>query len=290
MKDGEEWKTAFHTRYGHYEYTVMPFGLTNAPAMFQSLINAILRQYLDIFVTAYIDDVLVYTNGTLEEHRQHVKKILHALQEAGMRLHFDKSVFHVKEVEYLGSILTTEGICMDDTKITAVRDWPTPKNLKEVQSFLGFANFYRQFIKEYLRTAAPLTELTKKEETFTWRNSQERVFQELKEKFTSAPILASFDPGWWIIMETDASDQALGSCLCQPDAENCLHPVAYRSRKFSGPELRYDVHDKELLAIVNAFQEWRPYLEGVKYTVDVYSDHKNLAYFMMTKKLNRRQV
>ena len=112
-----------------------------------------------------------------------------------MRLHFDKSVFHVKEVEYLGLILTTEGICMDDTKITAVRDWPTPKNLKEVQSFLGFANFYRQFIKEYLRTAAPLTELTKKEETFTWGNSQERVFQELKKKFTSTPILASFDPG-----------------------------------------------------------------------------------------------
>ena len=287
MKDGEEWKTAFRTRYRHYEYTVMLFSLTNAPAMFQSLINAILRQYLDIFVTAYIDDVLVYTNGTLEEHRQHVKKILHALQEAGMRLHFDKSVFHVKEVEYLGSILTTEGICIDNTKTTAVQDWPTPKNLKEVQSFLGFANFYRRFIKEYSRTAAPLTELTKKEETFTWGNSQERVFQELKEKFTSAPILASFDPGQQIIMETDASDQALGSCLCQPDTENCLHSVAYRSRKFSGPELRYDVHDKELLAIVDAFQEWRPYLEGAKYTVDVYSDHKNLAYFTTTKKLNR---
>ena len=227
MKDSEEWKTAFRTRYRHYEYTVMPFSLTNTPVTFQSLINAILRQYLDIFVTAYIDDVLVYTNRTLEEHRQHVKKILHALQEAGMRLRLDKSVFHVKEVEYLGLILMTEGICMDDTKITAVQDWPTPKNLKEVQSFLGFANFYRQFIKEYSRTAAPLTELTKKEETFTWGNSQERVFQELKEKFTSAPILASFDPGRRIIMETDALDQALGSCLCQPDAENRLHPVAY---------------------------------------------------------------
>ena len=290
MKDGEEWKTAFRTRYGYYKYTVMPFSLTNAPATFQSLINTILRQYLDIFVTAYIDDVLVYTNGTLEEHRQHVKKILHALQEAGMRLHFDKSVFHVKEVEYLGLILTMEGICMDDTKITAVQDWPTPKNLNEVQSFLGFANFYQQFIKKYSRTAVPLTELTKKEETFTWGNSQERVFQELKEKFTSAPILASFDPGQQIIIETDASDQALGSCLCQPDTENCLHPVTYRSRKFSGPELRYDVHDKELLAIVNAFQEWRPYLEEAKYTVDMYSDHKNLAYFTTTKKLNRQQV
>ena len=110
MKDSEEWKTVFCTRYRHYKYTVMPFSLTNAPATFQSLINTVLRQYLDIFVTAYIDDVLVYTNGTLEEYKQHVKKILHTLQKAGMRLRLDKSVFHTKEVEYLGLILTTEGI------------------------------------------------------------------------------------------------------------------------------------------------------------------------------------
>ena len=142
MKDSEEWKTAFHTRYRHYKYTVMLFSLKNTLAIFQSLINAVLRQYLDIFVTAYIDDVLVYTNGTLEEYKKHVKTILHALRKAGMRLHLDKSVFHTKEVEYLGLILTTEGIQMDNTKTAAVQDWPTPKNLKEVQSFLGFANFY----------------------------------------------------------------------------------------------------------------------------------------------------
>ena len=227
MKDSEEWKTAFRTRYRHYKYTVMPFGLTNALATFQSLINAVLRQYLDIFVTAYIDDVLVYTNGTLEKHKQHVKKILHALQKAGMRLHLDKSVFHTKEVEYLGLILTTEGIRMDNTKTAAVRDWPTLKNLKEVQSFLGFANFYRQFIKDYLRTAAALTELTRKNKSFRWGESQQAAFQELKDKFISTPILASFDPEKRIILETDTSDQALGSCLCQPDADNCLHPVAY---------------------------------------------------------------
>ena len=110
MKDGEEWKTAFRTRYRHYKYTVMLFSLTNALAIFQLFINTILQQYLDIFVTAYIDDILVYTNRTLEEYKQYVKKILHTLQKAGMRLHLDKSVFHTKEVEYLGLILTTEGI------------------------------------------------------------------------------------------------------------------------------------------------------------------------------------
>ena len=110
MKDSEEWKTVFCTRYRHYKYTVMLFSLTNTLVTFQSLINAVLQQYLDIFVTAYIDDILVYTNRTLEEYKQHIKTILHILQKAGMRLHLDKSIFHTKEVEYLGLILTTEGI------------------------------------------------------------------------------------------------------------------------------------------------------------------------------------
>ena len=110
MKDSEEWKTAFCMRYGYYKYTVMLFSLTNVLVTFQSLINTVLQQYLDIFVTVYINDILVYTNGTLEEYKQHVKKILHALQKVGMRLHLDKSVFHTKEVEYLGLILITEGI------------------------------------------------------------------------------------------------------------------------------------------------------------------------------------
>ena len=227
MKDSEEWKTAFRTRYRHYKYTVMLFSLTNALATFQSLINTVLRQYLDIFVTAYINNVLVYTNGTLEEYKQYVKTILHVLQKAGMRLHLDKSVFHTKEVEYLGLILTTEGIRMDNTKMAAVQDWPTPKNLKEVQSFQGFANFYQQFIKDYSRTAVALTELTRKNKSFRWGESQQAAFQELKDKFISAPILALFDPEKRIILETDASHQALGSCLCQPDTDNRLHPVTY---------------------------------------------------------------
>ncbi len=290
MRNGEEWKTAFRTRYGHYEYTVMPFGLTNAPATFQALINSTLREYLDIFTTAYIDDILIYTKGSLEEHREHVKKVLEALNAAKMRLRLEKSQFHKQEVEFLGSILTTEGIKMDPTKITAVTDWKTPKNLKEVQAFIGLANFYRRFIKGYSSIVHPLTELTKKEKPFEWGTKQRTAFEELKKKFTTAPILASFDPTKRITIETDASDLALGSCLSQPDDQGRKRPVAYRSRKFTGPELNYDVHDKELLAIVDAFQEWRAYLEGARYTIEVYSDHKNLSYFTTTKKLNRRQV
>ena len=290
MKEGEEWKTAFQTRYGHYKYTVMPFGLTNALATFQALINTTLRKYLDIFVTAYLDHILIYTKGTLKEHIQAVKKVFKALQEADIRLRPDKCKFHVKTVKFLGSIITTDGIQMDKEKVKAIKEWLESRNLKEVQAFLGFANFYQRFIQGYSQICTPLTKMTKKEQPFHWECEQREAFEKLKKKFILAPILASFDPERKIILETDTSDQALGSCLSQPDAEEQLHPVAYCSRKFSGPELNYDVPNKELLAIVDAFEEWQAYLEGSRYPIVVYSDHKNLSYFTTTKKLNQRQV
>ena len=290
MKKGEEWKTAFQMRYGHYKYTVMPFGLTNAPATFQALINTTLCRYLDIFVSAYLNNILIYTKSTLKEHIQEVKKVFKVLQDADIRLRPDKCKFHVKTVKFLGSIITTDGIQMDDKKVKAIREWPEPRNLRDVQTFLGFANFYRRFIQRYSQICTPLTKMTKKEQPFHWECKQREVFEKLKKKFILAPILASFDPERKIILKTDASDQALGSCLSQPDAERQLHPVAYCSRKFSGPELNYDVHNKELLAIVDAFEKWRAYLEGSRHLIVVYSDHKNLSYFTTTKKLNRQQV
>ena len=265
----------------------MPFGLTNAPATFQALINTTLCKYLDIFVTAYLDDILIYTKGTLKEHIQEAKKVFKALQEADIRLRPDKCKFYVKTVKFLGSIITTNGIQMDNEKVKAIREWPEPRNLKEVQAFLGFANFYQRFIQGYSQICTPLTKMTKKEQPFYWECEQKEAFGKLKKKFISAPILASFDPERKIILKIDASDQALGSCLSQPDAERRLHPVAYRSRKFSGPELNYDVHDKKLLAIVDAFEEWQAYLEGSRHPIVIYSDHKNLSYFTTTKKLNR---
>ena len=268
----------------------MPFELTNAPATFQALINTTLCEYLDIFVTAYLDNILIYTKGTLKEHIQEVKKVFKALQEADIRLRPDKCKFHVKIVKFLRIIITTNGIQMDDEKVKAIREWPEPRNLKEVQAFLGFANFYQRFIQRYSQICTPLTKMTKKEQPFHWEYEQREAFEKLKKKFILAPILASFNPERKIILETNASDQALGSCLSQPDAKKQLHPVAYRSRKFSGPELNYDVHNKELLAIVDAFEEWRAYLEGSRHPIVVYSDHKNLSYFTTTKKLNRRQV
>ena len=261
----------------------MPFGLTNAPATFPALINTTLCKYLDIFVIAYLDDILIYTKSTLKEHIQAVKKVLKALQEVDIRLQPDKCKVYVKTVKFLGSIITTDGIQMDEEKVKAIREWPEPRNLKEVQAFLRFANFYQRFIQGYSQICTPLTKMTKKEQPFYWEYEQREAFEKLKKKFILARILASFDPKRKIILKTNASDQALRSCLSQLDAERQLHSVAYRSRKFSGSELNYDVHDKELLAIVDAFEEWRAYLKGSRHSIMVYTDHKNLSYFTTTK-------
>jgi len=289
IKEGDEWKTAFGSRLGHYEYLVMPFGLTNAPASYQSLINNILRKYLDDFVVAYLDDILIYSK-TKEEHIKHVTAVLEALEKADVRINGAKSVFHVQRVNFLGYVLTTDGVEMDPVKTAAIRDWPTPKNVTEVQEFMGFANFYRKFIRGYSGVSAPLTDLTKKDKTFAWTENEETAFKELKRRFSEAPILAIFDPEEHIVLETDASDYAIGACISQLGKDRKLHPIAFHSRKMIPAETNYDIHDKELLAVVTALQEWRVYLEGSKYPVKVLTDHKNLTWFTTTKVLNRRQV
>src|SRR2546421_11420905 len=177
MKKGEEWKTAFRTRYGHYEYTVMPFGLTNAPATFQALINDTLREYLDDFVVAYLDDILIYTKGTLAEHQKQVRKVLRKLQEKGMRLKRQKCEFHKKELEFLGIIVSRHEFKMDPTKIKAIREWPAPTNIREVQSFLGFTNYYRRFVKNYSKILGPITQLLKKKASSSGAKIRRRHFK-----------------------------------------------------------------------------------------------------------------
>ena len=165
IKEGEEWKTAFRTRYGHYEYLVMPFGLTNAPANCQMVVNEAIRYALDQYTIAYLDDILIYSR-TYKEHVRQVQRILKSLGERGLRVKPEKCEFHKEEVEFLGFRVGRNGIRIDPNKLQAIREWPTPKNVKEVQAFLGFANYNRQFIEGYSRKAKPLTDLTKKETQF----------------------------------------------------------------------------------------------------------------------------
>jgi len=293
MAEGEEWKTAFQMRYGLFESLVMPFRLTNAPSDFKALINDVLRAYLDDFCTAFLNDIFIYSN-TLKEHKKQVYKVLKALSDAGLHLKPEKCHFHKQEVKYLGFIITTNGIRMDPEKVSCVLGWETARTVTDVQCFLGFANFYRRFIKDYSKVVMLLTRMTKKEGgqyvPFVWGPEQQAAFDLLKKAFTSAPILRHFDYDWEIIVETDTSDYVSAGILSQHDDDDVLHPVAFYSKKQSPAECNYEIYDKELMAIIWAFEEWRPHLEGSHHPIQVLSDHKNLEYFMSTQLLNRRQA
>lgn len=286
---GDEWKTAFRTRLGHYQYKVMPFGLTNAPATFQHFINDTLFEYLDIFCTAFIDDILIYSD-TLDEHKKHVRKVLQKLKSAALFLEPSKCQFHVQETTYLGLIISPKGISMDPKKVSSVQSWETPRTVKEIQAFIGFANFYRRFIKDFSKICAPMTALTRKDTKFEWAPECETAFHFLKNAFCSAPILMHFDPNKQIIVETDASDYVSAAILSQHDDQGTLRPVAFFSKKHTPAECNYEIYDKELLAIIKCFEEWRPELEGSTHPILVISDHRNLEYFMTKKQLNRRQA
>ena len=192
IKPGEEWKTAFGTRYGHFEFLVMPFGLTNAPATFQNFVNDILRNHLDDFCSAYLDDVLVFSPDK-ETHVQHVRTILDLLKKNNIYCKLEKSDFHTVETEYLGFIITPGGTAMNPDKVKTIIEWSPPTKVKHVQSFLGFANFYRRFIYGYSRIAAPLTRLTGKDIPWNWDRRANVAFETLKRAFTTAPILRHFD-------------------------------------------------------------------------------------------------
>ena len=215
----------------------MPFGLANAPSSFQNFINDIFENdILDIFVTTYIDDILVFSK-TLKEHRQHVKTVLSHLQAAGLQLDINKCKFEVHETKYLGLIIqsaSAEGhsgcVMMDPVKTNATDTWKSPKCVKDVQGFLEFANFYMHFIKDFAKLASSLTALTRKDKEFQWTPIEEMAFQAIKKAFSSALVLLHFDPDKECIVETDASDYVSRAVLSQPDREGILRPVAFMSR------------------------------------------------------------
>ena len=289
VKAGDEWKTAFRTRYGHFEYTVMPFGLTNAPAVFQHMMNDIFREQLDHYVVIYLDDLLIYSKNQ-EEHDSHVTKVLEKLREVGLYAKLEKCEFDKTSVEFLGYVVTPQGIRMDQSKVDSLLSWKPPSTVREVQCFLGFANFYRIFIKNFSSLVSPLTALTRKDKKFEWDSKAQRAFEDLKRQFTTAPILTHANPERQYIVETDGSDFAMGAVLSQLQDDGKLHPIAFYSRKFTAAEINYEIYDKELLAIVSAFEQWRHYLCGAQCPIVVFTDHKNLLYYTTTRKLNRRQA
>ena len=221
IADGDEWKTTFRCRYGSFEFLVMPFGLTNAPSAFQHLINDVLRPHLDRFVIAYLDDILIYS-ANVADHPGHVRTVLECLRSANLYAKATKCGFNLEETDFLGYIVGKDGLKMDPGKIQTILDWPKPSNVKAVQSFLGFANFYRRFIRDYSKIIGPFTALTRKDIPYNWSPECHSAFEDLKQRFTSAPILLHFDPEAPTYLETDASDYAMGTILSQQGADGLL--------------------------------------------------------------------
>ena len=291
IKEGDEWKAAFRTNRGLYEPLVMFFGLTNSPSTFQTMMNDIFADLIrDGVVCIYLDDILVYTK-TREEHCGVVREVLKRLRKHKLYLKPEKCEFEQTKIEYLGLIISHDHTEMDPVKIAGVAQWPTPTSKKEVQSFLGFVNFYRRFIQNFSHIARPLFNLTKNNTPWRWSEAEQQAFEALKMKVTSAPILAFPDDHQPYRIEADSSDCATGAVLSQLSAtDGKWHPVAFYSKSLSDVERNYEIHDKELLSIIRALEEWRHFLEGAEHKVEIWTDHQNLRYFQSSKKLNRRQA
>ncbi|GJU41508.1 reverse transcriptase domain-containing protein [Tanacetum coccineum] len=274
-------KTAFRTRYGHYEFQVMPFGLMNAPAVFMDLMNRVCKPYLDKFVIVFIDDILIYSKNK-QEHGEHLKLILELLKKEELHAKFSKCEFWIPKVQFLGHVIDSEGIHVDPAKIESVKDWASPKSPTEIRQFLGLAGYYRRFIEGFSKISKPMAKVTKKNVKFEWGDKQEAAFQLLKQKLCSASILALPEGSEDFITYCDASKKGLGIVLMQREKV-----ISYASRQLKIHEKNYTTHDLELGAVVFALKIWRHYLYGTKCIV--FTDHKSLQHILDQKELNMRQ-
>ncbi|KAK3511206.1 hypothetical protein QTP70_032253 [Hemibagrus guttatus] len=267
IQKGDEWKTAF------------------------DFMHEVLRDFLHKFVVVYIDDILIYSRS-MADHQRHVAEVLHRLRDHNLFLKAEKCLFHQPTVQFLGYVIDRSGVRMDEKKVTAVWDWPTPTTVKELQRFLGFANFYRRFIRGYSSVTSPLTNLLRnKPKTLVWTPAATHAFQTLKQAFTTAPLLVHPDPELPFIVEVDASTTGVGAVLSQQQGNpRKLHPCAFFLRKLNPAKVNYDIGNRELLAVKLALEEWRHWLEGAKHPFTVLTDHKNLEYLRAAKRLNPRQA
>ncbi|KAA0054800.1 reverse transcriptase [Cucumis melo var. makuwa] len=281
IRDGDIPKTAFRSRYGHYEFVVMSFGLTNAPTVFMDLMNRVFKDFLDSFVIVLIDDILIYSK-TEAEHEEHLHQVLETIRANKLYAKFSKCEFWLRKVTFLGHVVSSEGVSVDPTKIEAVTNWPRPSTVSEIRSFLGLVGYYRRFVEDFSRIASPLTQLTRKGTPFVWSPACESSFQELKQKLVTAPVLTVPDGSGNFVIYSDASKKGLGCVLMQQGKV-----VAYASRQLKIHEQNYPTHDLELAAVVFALKIWRHYLYGEK--IQIYTDHKSLKYFFTQKELNMRQ-
>ncbi len=289
IKEEDETLIVFCTQFELFKYLVMLFDLCNESVSFQKYINNTLCKHLNKFYTAYLNDILIYFNNKLE-HEIYVKLILQKLQEADLQMNIIKCKFHITQVSYLELIIIIEEIKMNSFKINIIINWFILINVKDVQSFLDFANFYRRFIYDYSRIATSLTRLIRKDVLFVWFQKCQIAFNILKKVFTFKIILHHYNSDHKIVIEINVSNYVFENILFQYNENEIFHSVAYFSKKHNSVECNYKIYDKELMIIVCAFKKWWSELEDFIYSVEMITNHKNLEYFMSTKQLSCHQA
>ena len=269
IKEGDKWKAMFTTPEGSFELMVMSFGLTNSPATFQAMMNELLRNLINIGkVAIFIDDVIVGTE-TEEGHNDIVAEVIRRLEENDLYVKPEKCKWKVREVGFLGVVIGPDGIKMEEEKVKGVVEWLTPKCVKDVQKFLELANYYHRFIEGFASIARPLHDMVRKDKKWEWTEKQEKAFKELKEQFTKEPVLAAPDIDKKMRMEVDASDYATGGVLSIECEDGLWRPVAFLSKSLNKIERNYEIHNKEMLAIIRGLEVWRHLLEEVQIKFEI---------------------
>ena len=298
VADSDVHKTAFKTAFGLFEYRVMPFGLTNAPPAFQKFVESLFAPLLNICVVVYIDDILIFSKDRTS-HSNHVKSVLEILRNNALTAQIDKSEFFVTEVEFLGLKVSPNGISMEASRTKTMLDWLPPRSPKGVQSFLGFVNFYRDFIPDLANLAAPLYRLTRRDCQFAWNSLANEAFETIKKRidlnvFLHFPV---FEPNRPLFILSDASDFGVGAVLCQaatPIARDDssipdnLLPISVFSRALRDAEVWYDTPEKELLSIKAALEHWDPWIRSSDTFTRVINDHRNLEGLTESRKFSKR--
>jgi hypothetical protein len=254
MKEGDEWKTAFKTKYSLYKWLVMPFGLTNAPSTFMRMMNHVLCAFISKFVVVYFDDILIYSKE-IDEHISHLRQVLDVLRKESLYVNLEKCDFCMDRIVFLGYVVSAKGIEMDEAKVKAIQERLTPKSITDVRSFHSLTSFYKRFVKDFSTIASSLTEIVKKAVGFKWKEEQENAFSLLKSKLISAPLLSLPDINKAFEIECNSSGIGIGVVLMQKKQQ----PIAYFSEKLNGVTFNYLTYDKELYAVVCALETWQHY-------------------------------
>ena len=290
IKEGDEWKATFTTHVGSFELVVMFFRMTNSPVTFQRMMNKIMRDLINEGkVAVFVDDVLVGTDSE-KGHNEIVAEVLKQLEENDLYVKPEKCLWKTNKVNFLGVVMGQGKIEMEEDKVAGVLNWPIPRMVRDIRKFLGLTNYYRQFIKNFAALAKPLNMLTRKDEKWKWEEAQQKAFKQLKGIFTTRPLLVAPDLDKEFRVKADASNFAAGGVLSIKCKDNKWRLVAYISKLLNETEQNYEIHDKEMLAVIQCLEAWRHFLEGAKGKFEIWLDHKNLEYFMSNQKLNRQQA